>query len=107
MKLKSFSHKIHYENNEFQHIELTLVTDNGAKVLRGVYNIAHDSESGMQFKTPAAVFAALYEGVLDNRDYSLTFDEPAMFQLQAVLKGPQNTFTFDFRELKEYPKQEG
>lgn len=106
MKIKSFSHKIYYENNQFQHIELTLVTDTGTKVLRGVYNIGHDSERGIQFKTPAAVFAALYEGILDDRDYSITYDEPAMFHLQAVLKGPQNTFIFDFRELKEY-KQEG
>ena len=107
MKLKSFAHKLYYENNEFQHIELTLFTDNGVKVLNGIYNITHNSERKIQFHTPAAVFAALYEGILDNREYSLTFDEPEMFHLQAVLKGPQNTFIFDFRELKEYSKQEG
>lgn len=107
MKVKSFSHSIYYDKNEFQHITLTLETDRGIKVLRGTYSLMYENSYADTQRTPATVFTALQECVDNGVDFKYEIDEPAMFQIQVTLRVPDHYFIFDCRELKENSKQEG
>jgi len=98
--IKDFRHTIHYLDNKFQYITLTLKTDQWHRQLLGTFAIEH-WRNGMKFDTPAAVFAALYEKVLAATSLDLILDETDNGYATIMnLIDDTDTFTFSFRELR-------
>jgi hypothetical protein len=99
-KIKTFSHKAYYKENNFQHMELDLTTDDCRMVLQGVHQIGFIDSNGDTLDRPAQVFFWLRLAMANEKEVFIDIDEPAMFHYHCSIKWEGMEIFFNFHKLE-------